>query len=442
MRWRSVALMLLLCLLSGNGIAGAQVKFPTGTSMPKMGGKKASLPQEIETRLKLLQDPKTPQAQRIRIIDSLKGDGSDKVVDALLAAMRAGEQPAIRERAAQALWTTQNRRAEPRLLELYMDAKEPPGLRGAAVRSFGIISGASSAERLKQAMADPEPQVRKGAIEALLTRPFKKITNHTDLWLALLTDEGQDAFTRVEAAESLGRRGDPAAVPALLTILRKPATRVVRTPDATPTLEKADGPALEHPPAVNPDKQPEPAAPVAGPQKAPDSLSELFTGKMETQMNIRAKAARALGLIGDQKAVPELAATVVKDQDPYVRFMAAQALSKLGGPEALKAFLAAAGDGDTRVRRQVIFSLGKFKGPEVAKVLEPMLADTDPGVRLHAAIGLANGGNPAPLAAQAEKDEHKAVRGGARAALKQLGLPVPPEKPEEAKTDAPKAQEK
>jgi HEAT repeat protein len=433
--------MLLFCLVSDSGIAGAQMKFPPGKSMPKMGGKKAPLPQALDARLKLLQDPKTPQAQRTRIIDSLKGDGSDKVVDALLAATRDGEL-VIRERAAQALGFTQNRQVEPRLLELYMDAKEPPSLRGAAVRSFGLVSGVSSAERLKQAMADPEPEIRKGAIEALLTRPFKKITNRTDLWLALLTDEGQEALTRVEAAESLGRRGDPAAVPALLTILRKPTTSVVRTPDAAPILEKADGPALEHSPAVNPDKQPEPAAPVAGPEKTPHPLQALFTGKMETQVNVRAKAARALGLIGDQKAVPELVAAVAKDQDPYVRFMAAQALSKLGGPEALKALLAAAGDGDVRVRRQVIFGLGKFKGPEVTKVLEPLLTDTDPGVRLHAAIGLAKDGNPAPLTAQAEKDEHKAVRGGARAALKQLGLPVPPEKPGEAKTDAPKAQEK
>ena len=406
MRWRSLSLLLTLWLLVGLAPAWAQPKLPPKTP-PRMAPKQAPLPEDFDALIKLLQNPRASQAQRVRVIRRLQRSRSDKAVDALLQATRDPD-PVIQGQAARALGRWQNLRAEPRLLELYRDTKEPPTVRSEAIRSLGLIGNPAMAEVLRQALTDPEPQVRKGAIQGLQVKTYRDIADRTDLWLQLLTDEGQDAHTRAEAAEALGRRGDPKAVPALLAVLEKPAAPVLNTSGASDKLK-------------------------AG-------LASKLTLQLETQVNVRAKAALALGKIGDRKAVPALATALAKDQDPYVRYMAAQSLGKLGGPEALKALLAAMGDGDSRVRRQVIFSLGHFKEPEVAKALEPLLNDPDPGVRLQAAIGLAKRGNPEPLMAQAEKDEHKAVRGGARETLKSLGLPVPPEKSPESKAEPPKSQ--
>lgn len=402
MRWRRLSLLLSLFILAGVAPAWAQPKLPPKTP-PRMAPKQAPLPEDFDALIRLLEDPKASQAQRVRVINRLQRSRSDKAADALLQATRDPD-PVIRGRAARALGWWQNLRAEPRLLALYRDTKEPPSVRSEAIRSLGRIGSPTMAEVLRQAMTDPEPQVRKGAIQGLQSKTYKDVADRTDLWLRLLTDEGQGAHTRAEAAEALGQRGDPKAVPSLIAVLEKPT------------------------------------APALDTSKAPGKLPGILALKMKTQLNVRAKAALALGQIGDRKAVPALAIALAKDRDPYVRYMAAQSLVKLGGPEALKALLAAIGDGDSRVRRQVIFSLGHFKEPEVAKALEPLLNDPDPGVRLQAAIGLAQRGNPEPLMAQAEKDEHKAVRGGARLTLERLGLPVPPEKPPESKAKPPKSQ--
>ena len=50
---------------------------------------------------------------------------------------------------------------------------------------------------------------------------------------------------------------------------------------------------------------------------------------------IRAEAAKALGEMGKQEAVPSLKKSLRKDRSPYVRFYAAWALGEIGGKDSL-----------------------------------------------------------------------------------------------------------
>lgn len=412
MQWRHIRPALFFFLLvSGLVPALAQSQFAPAQAIPKMRPK-PRLPAKLDGQIRLLLDAKASQVKRIQVIKALvKGPRVEKVEKALLQATHDPD-PVIRERVAVALGRWPSQRAEPRLLELYRDPKEPVSVRREAIRALGLLGNAGHIELLRQATKDPDPQVRWGAIDGLMSRPYKDLVNLTDLWLLLLTDTGQDLLTRTQAAEALGRRGDPKAVPDLLAVLEKEKP-------ATPASPLSD------------------SSPVPGQEGSPPNpLLNLFIQKSQTQQNVRAAAAQALGLIRDPKAIPALVTALGKDQDAYVRYMAAHVLDRFGGPDVLGALQAAVGDADYRVRRQAVSSLGKFKEPEVAGTLESLLKDPDPGVRLHAAIGLAERGNPQPLTAQAETDEHRAVRGGARAALKRLGLPLPPAPPAESKTPA------
>jgi HEAT repeat protein len=199
---------------------------------------------------------------------------------------------------------------------------------------------------------------------------------------------------RYGAAVALGRRGDPASIPALKEALSDPDPGVRWM-------------ALEALGAIG-----NPALPV---------LIDLLGSD---DIDLRWGAVVALGEIGDPRAVGPLA-RALEDRDRYVRTRAALALAAIGA-SALPSLAAAAGHQDAGVRWAAALALGKIGSPECIPPLSVLVADPDPGVRWKAAEALgAVGGEAAviPLVGALE-DRDEEVCEVATASLAAIGEPA------------------
>lgn len=104
---------------------------------------------------------------------------------------------------------------------------------------------------------------------------------------------------------------------------------------------------------------------------------------------VRAAAARALGRIGDESSVAALVGAI-EDRDPDVRREVVFALGQLGKPEALDALKrVAASNAAADERREAVLALGKVTGKSASSAILPFLADPNPAVRGDAALALA-----------------------------------------------------
>lgn len=201
----------------------------------------------------------------------------------------------------------------------------------------------------------------------------------------LMGDESDDV--RMVAARSLAAIGNPAAVDALSTALadssRWTATTVAADlvemgPAAVPTLieiasaAESDRPGA-HEAAVT-------AVRVLGEIRDPRAepvLIELLEGA--DNLNVRARAAAALGALGGPIAPPALRAAL-KDAAWQVRAQAASSLGALRSQESVAALSAAITDREWWVRRNCAEALGALgeRGREALRVLSE---SSDPYVR-------------------------------------------------------------
>lgn len=125
----------------------------------------------------------------------------------------------------------------------------------------------------------------------------------------------------------------------------------------------------------------------------------------------RARAAWALGKIGDSMAIDQL---IVALQDPHatVREEAARALGKIGNTRALEILITALGDVDVGVRRMAALALGDIGDPSAVTPLITALGDRDWDLPYCAAISLVRIGKPAvePLIAVLEYKKQTASK--------------------------------
>ena len=140
---------------------------------------------------------------------------------------------------------------------------------------------------------------------------------------------------------------------------------------------------------------------------------------------VRAKAAEALGRLGDLRAV-ELLIVALPDMDVGVRTKVAEALGRLGDPRAVEPLIVALrGPGDKEVRAKAAEALGRLGDP---RAVEPLIvALRGPGdkeVRAKAAEALGRLGDPRavePLIVALRDPADKEVRAKAAEALGRLG---------------------
>jgi serine/threonine-protein kinase len=176
-----------------------------------------------------------------------------------------------------------------------------------------------------------------------------------------------------------------------------------------------------------------------------DDAAELARAGLEDQDGfVRATAAKLLGDLDSSPDAERLVTMLTSDSDPVVRLRAAQALERIGGPEAIAGLAQGLGDPMEDVRLAAVKGLSKldpgFAKPDLARLL---LEDPNYEIRVQAAHALGTTGDPEvrPLLEAALEDSNEFVRAAAANALRiheavRDGRPVPEEEPVE-EVDAP-----
>ena len=144
-------------------------------------------------------------------------------------------------------------------------------------------------------------------------------------------------------------------------------------------------------------------------------------------------AADALADLGPQarEAVPDLAAAL-KSSDSELRWRAARALGVIGDPQAVAALRTATSDGEVPVRAQAIFALGRLKASDAESVeaVVAHLSDEDTQVRRAAIRALRLIGPPQrkmiPLIVKLLSDSEPTVAARALSSLTDGGVEVLP----------------
>lgn len=156
-----------------------------------------------------------------------------------------------------------------------------------------------------------------------------------------------------------------------------------------------------------------------GDARAVDPLTERVADKAES---VRWAAAKALREIKDRRAIGPLIEKL-GDEDGDVRFPAAYALGGFGDARAVGALIESLADGWGYVRMAAAGSLGEIKDARAVDPLIESLAEEDLLVRLEAALALGAIGNPRaiePLEKVVQEDADERVRDAAQKALEKI----------------------
>ena len=407
--------------------------------------------------------------ERVAAARELGSSGDQRAVKPLIAAL--GDQDwSVREAAARALGELGDARAVQPLIPALGDRDEDWRVREAAARALGELGDARAVQPLIKALGSVHPQVRGVAADALVKFGEAAVQP----LIAALWDE--DWRAREAAARALGELGDARAVQPLIAALRSvhPEVRGVAADALGKLGEAAVQPLIAA--LRNKDRsvceaaaralgelgdaravQPLIAALGSAYSKVRDAAADALDKlgerpKDDSQRAQRAiatrawhevvalgsaavepliaalggkesgAAARALGELGDARAVQPLIAALAYN-DWNVRRGAANALGQLGGALAVEPLIAALGDQDWGVREAAARALGKLGDARAVQPLIAALADQDSTVREAAARELGKLGDARavqPLIA-ALADQDSTVREAAARELGKLG---------------------
>jgi len=304
---------------------------------------------------------------------------------------------------------------------------EPAFCRLAALDDPGIAEAVLNRAR-EEAPPDALPR---------LTRAFEDL-GIADRYLRALT-ESTSWEERARAAERLGHIGSVRAVPVLLQSVRDvrdededvrgAALRAlgrIRDPRAIPGLIEALGVAesflppriaeilvrfgAEAVPAliaelgmVERDVRRMWAAEILGWIADPRAAVPLIESLGDVNPEVRAKAAGALGKLGESRAVDRLLEMLLSDPIPFVRTRVAQALGAIGHPKVIDHLIHVLKDPEWWVRIRAIEALEQIGTPSVGALLVA-LEDEDPEVSRRAATALERMGHVRECIAAMERD--------------------------------------
>jgi HEAT repeat protein len=282
-------------------------------------------------------------------------------------------------------------------------------------------------QRLEQhlfaALKDEHPRVRKYAVKLLgIMAGRRKLDNPraAEILIAALSDK--HLGVRAEAAAALGAMRDPRAVEPLIAALKA---------QSADELAAAPGINGEYSMLYSLFEKVKLANATIG--EALDAFARKikcrwvsFRDRDTNEYSaVRVEAARALGQIGDLRAIEPLIAAI-EDRDPEVRVQAVAAVRNLQDPRVPEVLIAALDDDHWSVRAMAITHLGSFKNPDFFGTLVTALTtDESPGVRARAAEALAGFNDlraTEPLIATL-RDENSYVRWHTAEALKDLKDP-------------------
>jgi HEAT repeat protein len=214
----------------------------------------------------------------------------------------------------------------------------------------------------------------------------------TELLAAL---ESEDAGVRAATARILALIGDPIGAPALLARLTD--TDMLAGNVAAEALGRTG----------------------TGNRAVVPALLGLLASD---EVDVRARAATALGLLKVEAATPQLGAMLVSDNSP-ARNRAAEALAAIGTREALAALAQPLADRELTPARQAAMSGLERAGAQANDVLVTALASEEPALRANAAemLGWIKADPATPALAEALYDADPTVRSQAAWALGEIG---------------------
>ena len=146
------------------------------------------------------------------------------------------------------------------------------------------------------------------------------------------------------------------------------------------------------------------AANVLGEIGAPAALPALIRSLDDPDDEVRAKAATALGRLGDRRALQPLLDHLLVDPAPFVRVRIASTLGQFGGPEVVNRLVRTLGDPAWWVRLRGVEALEQI-GPSAEGPLVVALGDPDSEIRQRAAVSLERLGVSTALLRRIEQNQ-------------------------------------
>lgn len=216
----------------------------------------------------------------------------------------------------------------------------------------------------------------------------------------------EDADVREISLRALARIADPRAVEPLVQALKQAESWLA--PRIADILVRHGEPVIEPMLAFlrEPGRHPARAwaANVLGELKAQAAFPVLLASLKDMDDEVRAKAAGALGKLGDRRAVTYLLDYLLTDPAPFVRARIAGALGQFGDSEVIDRLVRALGDPAWWVRMRSVEALEQI-GPIAEAPLIVALDDPDPEIRIRAAVALERMGVPARLVTRIEQGD-------------------------------------
>ncbi len=216
----------------------------------------------------------------------------------------------------------------------------------------------------------------------------------------------EDSDVREVALRALARIADPRAVEPLIKALE--SAEIWLAPRIADILARHGEAVVAPLIAVLNEGNQRPArawaANVLGEVRAQRAFPSLVRLLDDPEDEVRAKAATALGRIGDRRGVVYLMDHLLSDPAPFVRARISAALGQLGGPEVIERLVRALGDQAWWVRMRTVEALEHVGGAAEGPLLVA-LDDSDPEIRLRAAVALERLGVPDNLVRMIESGE-------------------------------------
>ncbi len=292
-----------------------------------------------------------------------------------------------------------------------------------AIESLGRIGDKRAVPKLIELLSDPDPVISHNALIALGKLPDSRAVRAI---LPLL--ESAEPDVRRHAVEALGEIGDQRSVPGLVKLLSHAdefqqdtlVEALVKIGDVNASAALlpllSSGRVTLQLKVLLWVKKAKPAAAI-------DILLSLLD---HSQTSVRRHEVDALGEIGASPTLSVICEVLSSDSSFEVRAAAAKALGKVGQRRAIPALEKALRD-EFAVRCAAVIALGGIGDPGVAAALLSMLRDVTPEVRYHAvtALGKLGAKQAAPAIQALLDDPDLLVRQGAEKTLQTLGIEKP-----------------
>jgi HEAT repeat protein len=311
----------------------------------------------LEDLARQVQDQSRPDAERLQLIKVL-GDWGTAQVRASLLPLLKDPNPSIRAASARALGLPGDRESAAALRDRLEAPDETPAVRAAAVESLGRIGDDSVRAIVVAATRDPDNAVRGAALWGLTFGGLVNPADRTAFMRQIAEDRAMDPLMRSEAVLALGELKDRGAADLLMRLLES-----------------------------------EPAIPMPLPGDNPTQQQALMIRYRQAR-DVRAWAAKSLGLLDARAALPLLLKSAEAPDDFFLRATSVAALVAWRVPEAVPVLVGRLADPFPDIRVMALKGLATTKDARVVDAVLARLAAETPTVRVQVIETLVELGDP------------------------------------------------